>query len=159
MPYAPAKLPFRLQYLIPKQVLEHRKRTLHRRARESTIPSKGFGLVARRKICRGEEILRERPFIVVRDQATPERVKLAFDNLLPEKRILFLSYPWTIGPDVFLGVVNTNAIPCHTELASERLTCGIFQHLSRINHSCAPNTVWRWQAATKEQSEAVQGVC
>jgi hypothetical protein len=115
------------------------------------IPGQGYGIIAMRRMRRGKEIIRETPFITTPDPVCLEDVTTAFDKLDDPNRLLFLSFPATNASlkNPFERVMDTNAIPCGDDL------CGMFPWISRVNHSCVPNTVWVWEEGTQQLGEFV----
>jgi hypothetical protein len=51
-----------------------------------------------------------------------------------------------------VDIWDTNAIPLGSPSAPAATT-GLFETISRINHSCAPNSVWRWDETAGQMRE------
>jgi len=117
------------------------------------IENLGHGLVATRDISQGEEIMREAPFLTTPDPVTAEGIEAAFEALSSDNRTLYLSFKrMDSDDDVLEAIAETNSIPCYTELdGPENRRCGMFKDMCRLNHSCRPNCVWRWDPADGKQ--------
>lgn len=117
------------------------------------IPSKGLGVVLTVDIAAGETILSEAPFLVARVNDLEHRhgrVVSAYTDLEPATRQLFDSFHPKGAhtgdrADIarLIDIWDTNAIPLGGADRQAEVT-GLFQTISRLNHSCAPDTVWRW---------------
>lgn len=124
------------------------------------FPPKGFGLIATKPIPSGTTIIVEPPLIVCSLEPTADEMRVIF-NALPESgRIQYLSFrPKGGDDDLFVDIAETNGIP----MPSGGTGCqrgefggrngsgkmGVFAWISMVNHSCVPNTVWRWDSAQR----------
>ncbi|CCU82135.1 unnamed protein product [Blumeria hordei] len=114
------------------------------------IPGKGLGLVARQAIAAGTIILKESPLITTASitSLSPTRTEFelsaALAALPPEKRQAYHSlhnnHAETDPAHPLAGIVRSNLYP----LGVDASIGGIFQTISRINHSCRPNAVQYW---------------
>ncbi len=124
---------------------------------------KGWGLMATRTLKCGDVILRERPFLEVVHPINADEVKaaLAGDSFHQQRhRLLFHSFTST-APGVsslMEGIAETNVIPLIREDERDGVAAshdpnrsGMFEHMSRGNHSCCPNAGWKWDPSAKEQ--------
>jgi hypothetical protein len=145
-------------------------------------PPKGFGLYATRHIERGEEILREKPFITFQHPIESHTLQSSFLNLSDKAKLLFLSFTGNgREKDALLDIAENNAIPCNTgdealdtglreicdrgmeedaedeeDRGDEGSTSGMFELTCRVNHSCAPNAGWRWCEESRELCECTE---
>ena len=117
-----------------------------------SIPGKGIGMVATRKIPKGCRILSECPlFVLTNGWRSPEDtsgyVALMLKYCTKEEQRAFFnlanSYPGTSGP--IWGIAKTNALT----LAAWKLNrvdsaMGVFRQASRINHACRPDCALNW---------------
>ena len=112
--------------------------------------SKGKGLVALRKINSGELILCERASLVLQlKDVNNENVTNAFNQLPSEKQTKFLQLTSNKKGcdepkkcDIFLN----NAININYDVF------GVFLDISRVNHSCDPNSAW----GTTQQQDTLE---
>lgn len=121
------------------------------------LGEKGQGVVAARRIRRGELILEEAPVLTVRRlddlgqlPAWSEEIREELDKCSEEQQAQF----WSLadvhaqdGSKTVAGVVRTNGLPVDLEDGVERL--GIYGTVSRFNHSCGNNVHNAWQADRK----------
>ena len=137
------------------------------------IQDKGLGLRSTRPITKGDLILAEPPFISFPHPITSDDLWPRLAALSPEKRKLFRSFTGTVGEkDHDIDIAETNAINMFVEEDEEveesededegvhgdreegpPPMSGLFEHVSRANHSCAPNAGWRWDEASKTLRE------
>lgn len=136
--------------------------------------AKGWGLMCTRELQRGDLIVREKPFITVTHPITSDAVKAAFDRCRdPHRRRLFLSFlptaPGTTG--LFDGIAETNVIGCtrgddedeeyddpmgdDAVAAAGASVSGMFEHISRVNHSCIANAGWKWDEERGELGKSM----
>lgn len=110
------------------------------------IPGKGRGLVANRKIRKGERIIAEDAILALPIHAhlelAPERRRHLYDmvleNLPPEARNEFLSQ---VGDDV-TTVIDHNGFEIHTGRDDDAIKyVGAFPEQALINHDCRPKSV------------------
>jgi hypothetical protein len=102
----------------------------------------GQGVFATRPIIAGETMIREKPFITFQDPLISKEVWSALQSVPLDSRDLFWGFSGTGAhetPDV--DIAETNLIPLEGEAR-----CGMFETICRINHSCAPNARWAWNA-------------
>ena len=123
------------------------------------IPGKGKGLVATRKLITDTVILAEEPLIVVGADKKMEDVLADFNKLSLETKnfVLNLFDKTESGSSCSLEekvvrIFETNYLMMNTGLESER-RYGMYRDLCRINHSCAPNSVWSWNKNNMSQME------
>ncbi|KAI9068103.1 SET domain-containing protein [Trametes sanguinea] len=121
------------------------------------IPGKGSGLLAARKISRGELILEESPILTHScDNLTEAWLKTALRGLTPRESVAFwsLSHAWMDhGISPRKGIWITNAIPCGSPDdpdGEENDLEGIFPVASRFNSSCTPNVFPWWDACSQK---------
>ena len=117
------------------------------------IPSKGLGVVLTVGVAAGETILSEAPFLVAQVNDLEHRhwrVVSGYTHLDPTTQQLFDSFHPKGAhtgdrADIarLIDIWDTNAIPLGGADRQAEVT-GFFKTISRLNHSCAPNTVWRW---------------
>jgi len=119
------------------------------------IPGKGCGCVAVRNIKIGERLLAEAPLFELtgswQDIAGPthlySRPNAAVSMLSPSERKRFFDLsqnPVKFGDKkTVAGVFATNAIPYERNGQS---CAAIFPRTARLNHSCDPNAVYRWNS-------------
>ena len=90
----------------------------------------------------GDKILEERPIIEGRtsDFKSLQWVKIAVDKLLPINREKFYQLQNSFREKEEVGIMETN---CYG-LGCDNVLSGLFEVLSRINHSCIPNAERWW---------------
>ncbi|KAF9264285.1 SET domain-containing protein [Marasmius fiardii PR-910] len=106
--------------------------------------SAGYGILATRNIPRGGVILVERPVLVVSsttfaagdnvDQLLDSNVRTAVFNLTD-------AHTTKSTESTLEGILKTNGLK--VEIGSKKCI-GLFLDMSRVNHSCGPNAMWRW---------------
>ncbi|KAL0575781.1 hypothetical protein V5O48_006200 [Marasmius crinis-equi] len=104
--------------------------------------SAGYGMFTTRKIPRGGAILVERPVIVVSSSGLGSCAPI--DQLLDSKvrsSVMRLTDVHARGDATLEGIIRTNGL--EFELGSRKCV-GVFLDTSRVNHSCGPNALWRW---------------
>ncbi|KAI6265712.1 hypothetical protein MCOR27_011296 [Pyricularia oryzae] len=120
------------------------------------IPGKGLGMVAKRRIPRGETFLVDYAAILASVEF-PGRVRRAqgiklLDRAagqLPDpERVLRLARSSTQGAPVVEDVMRTNTFSL--EIDGETYM-GLFPTISRINHACGPNSQVKFDPATLSQ--------
>ncbi|KAF8470423.1 hypothetical protein DFH94DRAFT_637585 [Russula ochroleuca] len=120
--------------------------------RVKNIRGKGKGCVAARAVPRGEPVARERALLVMpRTCLSPQQlVGAATDTMMPNQRAAFfgLHNCNSADPKDALSIISTNSVlipgvPGHNVLYS-----AVFETFSRLNHSCCPNAMFRWDRAT-----------
>ncbi|KIJ24207.1 hypothetical protein M422DRAFT_258630 [Sphaerobolus stellatus SS14] len=113
------------------------------------IHSKGKGVVALRDIAMGEIIMMERPIFFYPMMTFAELQERIFNDLVakmqPRTRERFLSLSNVKDSTVphLLGIQATNSMEMPLKEGAERYG-GVFLDISRINHSCGPNTTRQW---------------
>lgn len=123
------------------------------RGTRAVSSGKGFGLRATSDIRNGQVIVHESPLLIVTDSDI-SGVPALFDALSDEERRICLSFPWTTeSEDPFVGMISTNFIP-HTGPNGEDQSA-IFEYISRMNHSCCPNSHWYWDGEAQERCEYI----
>lgn len=118
-----------------------------------TIPGKGKGLIATRDISPGTLILSDSPLIttdVIKSVETTERdLAQALKALPKDSQRAYLSlhnnYP---GKNPLSNIVRSNGYP----LGPGSDVGGVFANVSRINHSCRPNTKHTWNGSLQQQT-------
>ncbi|KAJ7243715.1 hypothetical protein C8J57DRAFT_60118 [Mycena rebaudengoi] len=151
----------------PQPVKHPKQRTF----RMKLTPGKGSGLFSTRALKMGDLILSERPlFVGARGipsnqpaSFTPEQIiqlaldemekmyKIAVDRMNPEDRAAFMALANSHkedGSGPIVGIVRTNGVGIdglrpgvEGQIANYSSVC---KDISRMNHSCSPNTVSRW---------------
>lgn len=106
---------------------------------------KHFGLFACENFKRGQMILSEEPFIKVlennfKDAEIDEYAKLLLETFTD-------SFFPNDDERTFVGVMRTNMLP----LGKRSKNFGIFENISRINHSCLPNVCHFWDKETQRE--------
>ena len=105
-----------------------------------SLPDKGKGLIAVKIFETGELIVSEKPLLVVDKRQNDLNTKFSRLSADSKRRVLELSG----GPDV-ASIFEANA----SHLDDYR--SGLFAVMSRINHSCVPNTNFVWRSDLNEQ--------
>lgn len=117
-----------------------------------SVPGRGKGLVALRKITMGMRILVETP-ILKSMNAPPALLEpiIARDlkSLTKEKQRQFLSlhnnFP---GNYPFSGIMKTNSLPC----GSEAMVGAVYPTICFINHSCRANAHNSWNETLEQET-------
>lgn len=129
----------------------------------SQVPSKGFGLIATKHIPRGSTILDEPPLLVFPSDPTADKMKQLYAALSPSNRKVFASFqPSGKYVDLLVDIAKINGIPLRSNGGEQVLggsrprpgKMGVFEWASRVNHSCVPNAVWRWDETEEKLSES-----
>eukprot|EP01083_Nonionella_stella_P073453 198608_1 len=110
-------------------------------------PGMDLGMFALVDIPKGSVIIREKPLCTVPGDSYYVR-SIAFENCLPaeseiREKLFSLKISGSISPDVderskFDCIYKTNG------LQTPERGVAIFEAISRINHSCDPNSYWCW---------------
>ncbi|POS81388.1 hypothetical protein DHEL01_v200222 [Diaporthe helianthi] len=117
------------------------------------IPGKGRGLIARRKISKGEPIIAEDSILALPIHAhlelPPDRrtglYDMVLENLPHEARDEFLSQ---VGEDV-TTIINRNGFEIHTGRDDDDVRyVGAFPEQALINHDCRPNLAYHFSGMT-----------
>lgn len=107
------------------------------------VPGKGLGVVARLDIPRGSRIVCERPFLTIPAylpvSAILQEVKVSLKAFSKTKQREFFSFHNAcVGAhNPLVGIFCTNRFRCGPE------SC-MFTTVSRLTHSCIPNSVCKW---------------
>lgn len=113
-----------------------------------TVPGKGIGLVATRRIRRGEEIMAIRPAVVVHEDLIDELELHGQNALLDQaaralpdaRRQLLLAQVGELGGHRIADIMFTNSF--QVAVGSKRQWhFGNFPEVSRLNHDCRPRSV------------------
>jgi hypothetical protein len=119
------------------------------------VSGKGQGLIAAQDISKGTRILSDEPLFRIQSFGSElpviEKEIEGKLNLLShdDKRNFFSLHNSTPGDSYPLtGIVKTNAL----SLGSNSRVGGIFPTISRINHSCRPNTQHTWNSSTGHET-------
>lgn len=107
--------------------------------------SDGLGVFARRAFAAGEELVRERPLVVLADQEFEAKGETYLTGrvagLPPLRRDAVLQLADVYNePATAVGVVQTNTLPVDAQSFG-----GLFALGCRINHSCRPNACFKWR--------------
>ncbi|KAB8291548.1 hypothetical protein EYC80_006349 [Monilinia laxa] len=116
------------------------------------IPGKGQGVLATRVIAPGTLLFHEKPLLTTESLNDPDTIEKDLARILrtlpKESQRAYLSlhnnYPGQGSP--LTNIIRSNAYP----LGPNSPIGGIFQTISRINHSCLPTTQHSWNAARQE---------
>ncbi|KAF4999572.1 hypothetical protein FGRMN_2320 [Fusarium graminum] len=110
------------------------------------IPGKGKGLIAIKHIPKGTRIPAETPLFTIPQHyahldESGRRIKAELKKLSKAQQQAFMrlhnSHPHLLYE---IGVVETNGFG----LGPDTSTCALFLEAARMNHSCAPNVLYRW---------------
>ena len=134
------------------------------------ISGKGQCLVATDKLVAGTILLTEKPLIVVDTAAAVSQVLPQFHALSDDKKTVVLSlydpgeqlnpkYSLLTDKEIERKVfrifeANSIALCSHEEMNINK--SGLYQTISKINHSCSPNVVWTW--IKKDSSKSIKQV-
>ena len=134
------------------------------------ISGKGEGMVATDKLVAGTILLTEKPLIVVDTAAAVPQVLSQFHALSDDKKTVVLSlydpgeqqnpkYSLLTDKEIERKVfrifeANSIALCSHEEMNINK--SGLYQTISKINHSCSPNVVWTW--IKKDSSKSIKQV-
>eukprot|EP00092_Neocalanus_flemingeri_P001695 GFUD01001809.1.p1 GENE.GFUD01001809.1~~GFUD01001809.1.p1 ORF type:complete len:328 (+),score=123.53 GFUD01001809.1:77-985(+) len=137
------------------------------------IPGKGQGLVATKKLQPGTIIVTEKPLIVVDTVTAARDVLPMFQSLPGDKKIAVLALydpgeklnkkPNFLTEDEqkrkVLRIFEANSIDLcsHSEFNINK--SGLYQTISKFNHSCSPNVVWTWVKGDSNKSIKQVRVC
>jgi hypothetical protein len=116
--------------------------------------SRGRGIYARRAFCPGDIVFSETPMLTTLPSDTEEQI---LDKLmrLPYHHMRAIWQLEASGgyQSLIKGLVDANSIPCADPDDPGEGAMGIFETLSRINHSCAPHAGWYWSTKQKRMRE------
>ncbi|KAL8367080.1 hypothetical protein RB595_007673 [Gaeumannomyces hyphopodioides] len=121
-----------------------------------SISGKGKGVVATRKIRRGETVMVDYAAVLAAVEFPGQVTQTQGNNLLDRaasqlrnpERVLELGRSSTAGAPVMEGVVRTNTFSVTIDGGPYM---GLFPSVSRINHACAPNVQTRFSGRTLSQ--------
>ncbi|ESK85061.1 set domain-containing protein [Moniliophthora roreri MCA 2997] len=105
--------------------------------------TQGLGMLATNDIARGSVILVERPVLVILASALNY---LTLEMLDPKLAKVLLGL--SSSDDTLEGIIRTNSKEIEVPVqGSEMKRCfGLFPDMARVNHSCGPNALWRWDS-------------
>jgi SET domain len=107
----------------------------------TSIDGKGLGFIATRRILAGEKILEERPILMGKMTELKQRFGIILAQFSSTKRqqirALYNAFP---EDNDEVGILVTNSY----SLGPQGGLSGLFQNLSRLNHSCRPNSERCW---------------
>lgn len=120
-----------------------------------------------RNLKAGEIVMAEEPIIKARRNADITELMQVVSRLSHPWLLLLLSFESSGGYLPALeGIMTANGIPCvaeddtdedHEDEAEEDGTImGVFEFISRINHSCSPNATWTWTEVEQRMRECLQ---
>ncbi|PMD21115.1 SET domain-containing protein [Hyaloscypha hepaticicola] len=126
------------------------------------IPGKGLGLIANQDIIPGTLILSEAPLLTTEGVTTIDlevaesQLRKKLSSLPPSSQKAFMGLHNNYPDDKPLsGIVRSNGYP----MGPGAEAGGVYETISRINHSCAPNVVQAWNPlAEKETVFAVRNI-
>jgi len=134
------------------------------------ISGKGQGLVATDKLVAGTILLTEKPLIVVDTAAAVHQVLPQFHALSDDQKTVVLSlydpgeqqnpkYLLLTDEEMERKVFRIFEANCidlcsHQEMNINK--SGLYQTISKINHSCCPNVVWTW--IKKDSAKSIKQV-
>jgi hypothetical protein len=118
------------------------------------IPGKGKGVIASTNIVPGTFLISESPIltteIISSVESTETDLAAHLRNLPREQQRAFLSlhnnYPGQKSP--LSNIVRSNGYP----LGAGADVGGVFENISRVNHSCLPNAVHSWNPIFGEET-------
>lgn len=121
------------------------------------IPGKGEGLVASANLVPGTIIVAEKPLIVVESdsviqvlpkfQSLPDDKKAAVMSLYDPGEKLNSKYQHLSQDEndrKVMRIFEANSIDLCSHQEMNINKSGLYQTISKINHSCSPNVVWTW---------------
>lgn len=119
------------------------------------LPGKGQGLIAVQDISKGTRILSDKPLFQIQgfgselpviEKEIQRKLNLLSQDDRGAFRFLYNSTPGDSYP--LTGIVKTNALSLGPGSSVGR----IFPIISRINHSCRPNTQYTWNSSTEHET-------
>ncbi|KAF8584458.1 SET domain-containing protein, partial [Ramaria rubella] len=142
-------LPRRLPVLLPQSICSYEIKD---------SPGKGKGLFATRDIQFGQLIVDERPSIITPTTfvfpagfTVEEFCKIILGYLTKDDTKIVLSLANSKGPEfpTLAGIIATNALEIDLKGGTNsEVYGGLFPTISRVNHSCGPNSAWRFNYDT-----------
>jgi len=122
------------------------------------IPGKGEGLVASANLVPGTIIVAEKPLIVVESDFAVIQVLPKFQSLPDDKKAAVMSL-YDPGEKLnskyqhlsqdendrkVMRIFEANSIDLCSHQEMNINKSGLYQTISKINHSCSPNVIWTW---------------
>jgi len=122
------------------------------------IPGKGEGLVASANLVPGTIIVEEKPLIVVDSAFAVIQVLPKFQALSDDKKTAVMAL-YDPGDELntkyrhlsqdemdkkVLRIFEANSIDLCSHQEMNINKSGLYQLISKINHSCSPNVIWTW---------------
>jgi len=137
------------------------------------ISGKGEGLVATRKLLPGSIIVTEKPLIAVDTEGAFKNVFSVYQSLPEDKKKVVMSLfdpgeELNFKPSLFtenkeerkvLRIFEANSIDLCSHQEMNINKSGLYQTISKINHSCSPNVVWTWLKEDKTKYSKQVRVC
>lgn len=126
------------------------------------IPGKGKGLIATKSIMAGTLILFEDPLISIPKPVDEKKVLSKFNNLSESEQNNFLDLHDCGGEMKSIWqIFRTNSMQVCGFADLGVNDSAVYNSISRINHSCAPNAVWSWKAGNVRRQEvrACRDIC
>jgi hypothetical protein len=105
-----------------------------------SIDGKGLGFIAARRILAGEKILEERPILMGNMTKLKQKFGIILAQLSSTKRQQIRALYNAFPEDNDVGILVTNSYG----LGPQGELSGLFENLSRLNHSCRPNSERCW---------------
>ena len=106
----------------------------------TSIDGKGLGFIATRRISAGEKILEERPIVMGNMTKLKQNFGIILAQLSSTKRQQIRALYNAFPEDNDVGILVTNSYG----LGPQGQLSGLFENLSRLNHSCRPNSERCW---------------
>jgi hypothetical protein len=122
-----------------------------------SVPGKGKGLVAIKRISKGTRILSEEPIITIGgNKLNIEQQQISIyrqvATLSEHQQRAFLSmhniHPYRDAAERYLGIVRTNSLPAE----ADGVKGAIFLEACRINHACDNNAQKNWNEKIKRHT-------
>ncbi|KAH8103018.1 SET domain-containing protein [Cristinia sonorae] len=114
------------------------------------VPPRGKGLVATRKIKRGELLLADKPLLILSPLSSNSTLLVALSRCSREQQQHFFSLPNSFKGRLLpaQGIFESNALLLPGS-NSQHENAGVFLLASRFNSSCAPNVSKCWNPALR----------
>lgn len=113
-------------------------------------PGKGQGIFAARPISKGELILLDTPFFLIRKPYNAQKVLSVFERMPLPKRLQYMQLSCPDRPDSISLIDVMRIFEANCFNIGDR--AAIFHTATRFNHSCLPNTYYAWSAPRNEIS-------
>ena len=139
----------------------HHKLTCSAKVHVARVAGKGVGLIALLDFAIGDELVREKPLVVLpgaecagqpadsaRGAIARGAETAAALALLPEAQhaaAMALLDAWHPGAPTPLGIARTNAVPLSTARGGSSRRSALFALTCRINHACKANALYVWR--------------